>query len=456
MSSATDRWIDAHRDEFLDDLIELLRIPSVNGASEPDAPFGREIRRALDFTMGLCRKFGLRTAQLDGKVGYTDWGQGAEMLGILTHVDVVKADGAWDTPPFTPTLKDGVLTARGVQDDKGAVVASIYALAAVKACGLPFRRSVRLLFGCDEEQQMRGLAHYLSSGEPVPDLSFSPDAEFPVVNSEMHICSAEYSLSYPSSITIQAGTAVNAVPGTACAYVPLSAEDSAVRSIHVPDGFQVHCTSRGIGCQIQVTGVPAHACVPHLGKNALQAMLCLLSHLPLPQEDRQALCALADKFQMNYYGQGLGLEREDPSGRLTLNLGIMEWNASGYRLGIDLRVPTSMEQEQVRDTLDQALKGVAHRTAFRFSQGFYRSEDSELVSSLAEVFARRYGKRLPMVNMGGGTYARDLPNAVSFGPLMPGKADQCHVANESMSLEDLFFNAKVIADAIEVLALEQG
>ena len=41
-------------------------------------------------------------------------------------------------------------------------------------------------------------------------------------------------------------------------------------------------------------------------------------------------------------------------------------------------------------------------------------------------------------------------------PLMPGKADQCHVANESMSLEDLFFNAKVIADAIEVLALEQG
>ena len=58
--------------------------------------------------------------------------------------------------------------------------------------------------------------------------------------------------------------------------------------------------------------------------------------------------------------------------------------------------------------------------------------------------------------MGGGTYARDLPNAVSFGPLMPGKADQCHVANESMSLEDLFFNAKVIADAIEVLALEQG
>ena len=71
---------------------------------------------------------------------------------------------------------------------------------------------------------------------------------------------------------------------------------------------------------------------------------------------------------------------------------------------------------------DQALKGVAHRTAFRFSQGFYRSEDSELVSSLAEVFARRYGKRLPMVNMGGGTYARALPNAVSFGPLMPGKA----------------------------------
>ena len=456
MSSATDRWIDEHRDEFLNDLTQLLKIPSVNGAPEPDAPFGRDIRRALNFTLDLCRKFGLRAAHLDGKIGYADWGQGEEMLGVLTHVDVVRADGAWDTPPFVPTLKDGVLTARGVQDDKGAVVASIYALAAVKAGNLPFRRTVRLLFGCDEEQQMRCLAHYLSSGEPVPDLSFSPDAEYPVVNSEMHICSAEYSLSYPSSITIQAGTAVNAVPGTACAYVPLPFEDSAIRSICVPDGFQVRCTPQGTGCQIQVTGVPAHACVPHLGKNALQAMLCLLARLPLPLADRQALNALSGKFQMHYYGQGLGLEREDPSGRLTLNLGTMEWSAAGYRLGIDLRVPISMEQEQVRDALDRAFQGIARRTAFRFSPGFYRPESSELVSSLAEVFARRYGKQLPLVHMGGGTYARNLPNAVSFGPLMPGKDDQCHMANESVSLEDLFFNVKVMADAITALALEQS
>ena len=77
--------------------------------------------------------------------------------------------------------------------------------------------------------------------------------------------------------------------------------------------FRFTARLREMRCQIQVTGIPAHACVPHLGKNALQAMLCLLSHLPLPQEEyRQALCALADKFQMNYYGQGLGLERRIP------------------------------------------------------------------------------------------------------------------------------------------------
>ena len=454
MCAVTDQWIDAHREELLEHLTEFLRIPSVNGTPEPGAPFGKEIRHALDYTLDLCRKLGLHTKNLDDKIGYADWGTGAEMLGILTHVDVVKADGGWSTPPFTPVIQNGILTARGIQDDKGAVIASIYALAAVKASGAPFRRTVRLLFGCDEEQQMRCLSHYLSSGERVPDLSFSPDAEYPVVNSEMHICSAEYSLSYRSSITVQSGTAVNAVPGTALAQIPLSVEEVPIHSIHIPDGFQIDYIPQDDGCQIQIAGVPAHACVPHLGKNALQAMLYLLSQLPLPSADRQAVQALVNKFQMHYYGENLGLEYEDPSGRLTLNLGILDWNSTGYRLGIDLRVPVSMEMEQIRDTLDEAFRGVALRTAFRFRPGFYRSEHSELVSALAEVFAKRFGAQIPLVHMGGGTYARNLPNAVSFGPLMPGKDDQCHMSNESMLLDDLFFTVKVIADAIIALAVE--
>lgn len=456
MNAAIDLWIDSHREELLNNLIQFLRIPSINAAAEPGAPFGTEIRRALDYTLDLCQTFGLHTANLDGNIGYADWGGGQEMVGILTHVDVVNADGAWTVPPFSPTIHDGILTARGIQDDKGAVIASIYALAAVKASGIPFRRTVRLLFGCDEEQQMRCLTHYLSSGEQVPDLSFSPDAEYPVVNSEMHICSAEYTLNYPSSIKIQAGTAVNAVPGTAYAYVPLPSEESAIRSIRIPDGFQVHCTPQRDGCQIQVIGVPAHACVPHLGKNALQAMLCLLAQLPLPQVDSQAVQALAEKFQMYYYGQGLGLECEDPSGRLTLNLGTIDWTCTGYRLGLDLRIPISMEMEQVRNTLDQIFQDTAQRTAFRFSPGFYLPENSELVSTLTRIFTQRYGKQLPLVHMGGGTYARHLPNAVSFGPLMPGKYDQCHMANESMALEDLFFTVKVMADAIAALATDQS
>ena len=445
-----DQWIEDHRTEILEKLSGLIQIPSVLGPPEADAPFGRDIARALDFTLALCRELGFETTNLDGRIGFADYGEGEEMLGILCHLDVVAVGEGWSVDPFAGEIVGDKMIARGIQDDKGPVIAAIYGLAAVKRASVAFRRRVRLIFGCDEETQMRCLRHYLDVGERIPELSFSPDAEYPVVNGELHICSAEYQKEYGSSIRIQAGTAVNAVPGRAEAYIPIKPD--ALKG-EWPDGCQGKLEACGEGTLVTMVGKAAHASVPELGKNALQAMLVFLAQQDLPDADRAAVSELVSVFGMTCHGEGVGLDVEDASGRLTLNLGIMKWNEKGYTLDLDIRAPISLEESTIREALIRMLSSFCREIFFRFSRGFYLPDSTELVGSLRKIFIERYGEELPSIQIGGGTYARNLPNAVSFGPLMPGKIDECHMTDESMTIEDFVFNVKMMADAIRALAV---
>ena len=128
---------------------------------------------------------------MDGYIGYADYGTGDETLGVLTHLDVVPEGEGWSSDPFAANIIDGTMIGRGVLDDKGPAITAVYALAAIKAAGLPFKRKVRLLFGCDEEVGMGCLKHYIAN-EKLPDMAFSPNAAYPLVNAEKNIFQARY------------------------------------------------------------------------------------------------------------------------------------------------------------------------------------------------------------------------------------------------------------------------
>ena len=66
--------------------------------------------------------------------GYVEFGEGDEIVGIIGHLDVVPADinDGWTTPPFKATIRARKLFGRGSIDDKGPVIASLYAMKAVK------------------------------------------------------------------------------------------------------------------------------------------------------------------------------------------------------------------------------------------------------------------------------------------------------------------------------------
>ena len=80
--------------------------------------------------------------------------------------------------------------------------------------------------------------------------------------------------------------------------------------------------------------------------------------------------------------------------------------------------------------------------------------ESELVSKLLKVYSARTGEPAAPLAIGGGTYARHLPNAVAFGCEIPGHEASIHMPNEYITIEDLMFNVHVLADAIIALGCE--
>ena len=204
-----------------------------------------------------------------------------------------------------------------------------------------------------------------------------------------------------------------------------------------------------------MVGTTAHASMPEDGDNAMQAMLQLLADLPLAEEDGEVVRSLAAQLGMSLYGEPFGLDQEDMSGRLTFNAGLMDWDETGYAVTFDLRVPISMTEEEVRGKLEAGMANAgASLKSFEFGQGYCIPDDTPFVQKLMDVFNTRTGENRKPMHIGGGTYARHLPNAVSFGPEGYLCEAHAHVANEFIDLEQLYFNCCILADAIIALCCE--
>ena len=253
-------YIRAHADELLESLAALVRIPSVEGVPEEHAPFGREPARALHETLALCEKLGFRTGNMDDRVGWCEYGEGEEMVAVLGHLDVVPAGDGWtETEPFSGEIKNGRIYGRGTMDDKGPMVAAIYALAALKDAGFAPSKRIRLLFGTNEETGCGDMSWYVSHGGELPVYGFTPDGEYPIINGEKGILNGTYSRKLHQTgdyrlTKFEGGAASNISPAYAAAELAVSGgrgcqnlggqgNHHADRGRH-PRGSRGHCRSR--------------------------------------------------------------------------------------------------------------------------------------------------------------------------------------------------------------------
>ena len=133
--------------EILKHLGELMEFQSISEDREC-------CRAALKYVMDLAESFGFETKTgHHGDVGIVDLGEGSETIGILVHVDVV-AEGnpdLWDFEPYQLAEKDGILYGRGIVDDKGPVIASLYAMKKMKDDNIPLKKKIRLIISLQNQ-----------------------------------------------------------------------------------------------------------------------------------------------------------------------------------------------------------------------------------------------------------------------------------------------------------------
>jgi len=133
-------YVETHRDAFLEELFEFLRIPSISTLSEHAA----DVRRAAEWLKAHLEGIGMTHVELvetaRHPIVYAEWlgAPGAPTVLIYGHYDVQPVDdpeGQWQSDPFEPVLRDGNIYARGATDDKGQTLTQIKAIQALLASG---------------------------------------------------------------------------------------------------------------------------------------------------------------------------------------------------------------------------------------------------------------------------------------------------------------------------------
>ncbi len=449
-----DAAIEALRPEVIDTLQRWIRIPSVKAAPQPGAPFGAAVRQALDEALKDCKRLGFATANFDGYAAHADFGKGddADALGILAHLDVVPEGDGWNYPPYGAQIVDGRMYGRGTSDDKGPAVAALYAMKAVQMAGIPLKRKVRLILGCDEESGWMDIEHYKQVAT-MPRMGFSPDASYPIINIEKGICRLDLHAFLSDEglkvIEFNTGERPNVVPGRASALI---AGDAAVaaeaKRIAAQLNLPVSAAVEGECVRLTATGINGHAAYPESARNAIGELLLVLEKLGV----QGALKTLAEKIGMEYNGESLGIQVSDGmSGCLTCNMGIIRAGKDGLYATLDIRYPVMANPDMIVKNVRAALKGFTVDTA-EIKEPHYVPESSELVQHLLDAYCEVTGNERKCISTGGGTYARALEEGVAFGASFPEDEDLAHQANEYIIIEDLYKNIKIFASAIVKLA----
>ena len=454
MNEKVSGLIDASREELTETLRRWVRIPSVKAAPLDGAPFGPALRTMLDTALETCREMGFETRDFDGYAGDATLGDGTDPIAVLGHLDVVPVGDGWTREPFGATIEGSRMYGRGTNDDKGPVLAALFAMKAIRDAGVPLKRGIRLILGCDEECDWECVKYYAAHTE-MPTTGFSPDASFPLINTEKGLI--HLSLRFPAPeeglkvLEMRTGERPNVIAGESRALLEGGAElAERVRAWAEKTGLPYRAEVTGRGVWVTAVGIAGHAAMPEGRRSAIGMMLLLLRELGA----RGGLAALAEAVGLETDGASLGCACSDAvSGALTNNVGILRLDGGEWYATMDFRCPVEADLDRIIETVRSRLDGIRVEVD-ECKPAHHVPADSELVRELLAAYEEETGLKGEAIAIGGGTYAKVLKQGVAFGALFPDEEELAHLADEYQDIDSLMRAARIYADALLRLAAE--
>lgn len=423
---------------MIDALAKICRIPSVRGEPLPNAPYGQETRQVLEEFLQLGKDLGFSSRNLDNRAGYVEFGSGEKLIAVLCHLDVVPAGSSWKTNPWELTIEDDRIIARGTIDDKGPAISVLFAMKALMDEGFIPAGRIRLVVGLDEESGSSCMEYYRENAE-LPDAGFTPDAEFPVIYAEKGIVWLKISLPLnndpPGQLRLTAGSGGN-------------------RPNMVPDSCRLQTAGKDGPEWFEYEGISAHASKPWEGKNAISAAMAdMKARLNGAAKENTLIRFYSRYIKDTWDGQLLGIACSDDSGPLTINAGQLAIEADRADLIFDMRYPVSADLAKITNRIKSVIAPFdGQLSIIEHQDPLYMPRDSYLVSTLTECFRQATGEDAKPKAIGGGTYARTMPNIVAFGPSFPDDPEMAHRAGEYISRSTLIRSAEIYRTALRQLA----
>lgn len=419
----------------------------------------------------LSKQLGLDYAD-HGYVILIGLGQQQDKLGIITHGDVQPANPAlWQQSPYLldVTSEPGKLIGRGTEDDKGAIVTAMYAMKAIKDNGISLHKRIELMVYLAEESDWGPLKTFLTTFTPA-DINITIDAEYPVVTAEKGWSKIEFvipkvtdiavTMQQPKLAQFSGGYFGSQVPQQAQAEISFADEkliNQLKQQAKIQHGMQYRFELKGSRLLIYADGKAAHSSTPEDGINAVTHLAKLLSIHQWPK----TTASLTQNFIYEMVGMGIYAEqfgdiayKDDFMGPMSLAPTIVKEGEKGTQVMINLRRPLGKTPELLDSQTHVALKNwqTKHQVKLIDLETYWGEpmvmQDAPQLDTLLDVFSHFTGVRNPQpVAIGGSTNSKLFPNALSFGPSMPGVEYTGHTEHEFITYDQFMLNLKMYTAA---------
>ena len=451
---------------------KMVAIPTVRSAKVPPhedpaiIAFGTLVE-------GMARDFGLQYRNVDNRIFEVKLpGSGPEEFGILTHADVVPVvadewvlDDGTKLDPFQLTRVGGNLYGRGSIDDKGSIATVLFAMKAVKDSGLPLARTIRLMIETTEETGGDAMKYYRAK-TTLPEYNIVLDSKYPAVVAEKGSGALRTTFALgaaagnqPTIVAMAGAASANAVPQTATARLRGGDVDAVSRQLNAAKDafvgkytsqggqFSIDVTREGADVLVKVTGASAHGSRPEEGVNPLPRLALFLQQSGVALAANgyaQAVRYIADLYGVDYLGRTLGLAYSDDfMGPLTLSPNLIREKDGKVDVLVNVRMPRGSTPEALTQATSAKIKawgaqaGVAVEVDHQQGNWMARDPKGAWLATLLNTFGDTTGLEAKPVPTAGSTTAKLMPNAINFGPAMPGKKYTAHNAKEFKEVVDL-------------------